>query len=66
MSMELLGAIGGVSFILASLVIGLRLLLLARRTRELPEFVIGLALFLMGGLGYPLLASPGSRPGCTR
>jgi hypothetical protein len=54
--MELLGAIGGVSFILASLVIGLRLLLLARRTRELPEFVIGLALSLMGGLGYPLVA----------
>jgi hypothetical protein len=54
--MELLGAIGGLSFILASLVIGLRLLLLAWRTRELPEFVIGLALFLMGGLGYPLVS----------
>ena len=54
--MELLAAIGGLSFILASLVIGLRLLLLARRTRELPEFAIGLALFLMGGLGYPLLS----------
>jgi len=54
--MELLAAIGGLSFVLASLLIGLRLLLLARRTRELPEFVIGLALFLMGGLGYPLLS----------
>jgi hypothetical protein len=54
--MELLGAIGGMSFVLASLVIGLRLLLLARRTRELPEFAIGLALFLMGGLGYPLVS----------
>jgi hypothetical protein len=54
--MELLGAIGGLSFIIASLVIGLRLLLLARRTRQLPEFAIGLALFLMGGLGYPLLS----------
>jgi hypothetical protein len=54
--MELLGAIGGLSFVLASLVIGLRLLLLARRTRELPEFAIGLALFLMGGLGYPLVS----------
>ena len=54
--MELIGAIGGVSFIIVSLVIGLRLLLLARRTRELPEFAIGLALFLMGGLGYPLVS----------
>jgi hypothetical protein len=54
--MELLGAIGGLSFVLASLVIGLRLLLLARRTRELPEFAIGLALFLMGGLAYPLVS----------
>ena len=54
--MELLGAIGGASFIIASLVIGLRLLLLAWRTRELPEFAIGLALFLMGGFAYPLLS----------
>lgn len=54
--MELIGAVGGVSFIIVSLVIGLRLLLLARRTRELPEFAIGLALFLMGGLGYPLVS----------
>jgi len=54
--MELIAAIGGLSFVLASLVIGLRLLLLARRTRELPEFAIGLALFLMGGLAYPLLS----------
>jgi len=54
--MELLGAIGGLSFVLASLVIGLRLLLLARRTRELPEFAIGLALFLMGGFAYPLVS----------
>jgi hypothetical protein len=54
--MELVAAIGGLSFVLASLVVGLRLLLLARRTRELPEFAIGLALFLMGGIGYPLTA----------
>lgn len=53
---ELLAAIGGVAFILASLVMGLRLLLLARRTREVPELAVGLALFLMGGLAYPVLA----------
>jgi len=54
--MELVAAIGGLSFVLASLVVGLRLLLLARRTGELPELAIGLALFLMGGIGYPLTA----------
>lgn len=55
--MELLAAIGGLSFVLASLVVGVRLLWLARRTRELPELAIGLALFLMGGVGYPLTAA---------
>ena len=54
--MDLLAAVGGLSFVLASLVVGLRLLLLARRTGELPELAIGLALFLMGGIGYPLTA----------
>ena len=54
--MELLAALGGMSFVLASLVMGFRLLRLARRTRELPEFAIGLALFLMGGFGYPLVS----------
>jgi hypothetical protein len=41
--------------VLASILLGARLLLLARRTRELPELCIGLALLLMGGLGYPLI-----------
>jgi hypothetical protein len=54
--MALVGAIGGLAFVLASLVVGVRLLLLARRTRGLPELSIGLALFLMGGCGYPLTA----------
>jgi hypothetical protein len=55
--MELLAAIGGLSFVLASLVVGVRLLLLARRTRQLPELAIGTGLVLMGGLGYPLTAT---------
>ena len=54
--MELLAAVGGLSFVLASFVVGLRLLGLARRTRALPELVIGLGLVLMGGFGYPLVA----------
>ena len=36
------------------LVTGVRLMLLARRTRGLPEFFLGLALFLQAGIGYPL------------
>ena len=48
------GAIGGGAFVLASLLLGLRMLLLARRTRALPEFSLGLALFLMGAISYPI------------
>jgi hypothetical protein len=51
---QVIAAIGGLSFILASFVTGARLLLVARRTRQLPELTLGLGLFLMGGLGYPL------------
>lgn len=52
--MEWLGAVGGGSFILASLIIGVRILFLARRTRELPELAMGLGLVFMGGLSYPI------------
>jgi hypothetical protein len=48
-----LAAAGGGAFILVSLVLGLRLLALSRRTRQLPELTMGLCLLLMGGLGYP-------------
>ena len=54
--METLAALGGGAFVLASLVVGVRLLLLAVRTGELPEFAMGLALLLMGGVGYPVQA----------
>jgi hypothetical protein len=47
----------GSSFILVSFVVGARLLLLARRTRQLPELAVGLALFLMGGFGWPLMVA---------
>lgn len=52
--MEIIAAIGGGSFVLTSLVTGCRLLWMSKRTRQLPEFILGLGLFLMGGLGYPL------------
>lgn len=53
--MELIAALGGGGFVLASLVLGGRLMLLARRTRGFPELTLGAGLFLMGGVGYPLL-----------
>jgi hypothetical protein len=48
-----LAALGGGSFVLVSLVLGPRLILLGRRRRALPELAIGLGLLLMGALGYP-------------
>ena len=48
-------ALGGLAFVLPSILIGIRLLALAARTRKTPELWIGLALLLMGGLGYPLI-----------
>lgn len=43
------------SFLTVCLVVGVRMLLLARRTRELPELTIGVAFLLIGGLGYSLI-----------
>jgi hypothetical protein len=54
--METLAALGGGAFVLVSLLVGLRLVLLARRSGELPEFAMGLALLVMGGIGYPAAA----------
>ena len=52
---EILGLVGFGSFLAVSLVVGLRLLGLARRTRALPERAIGLNFLLAGVLGYGLL-----------
>ena len=54
--MELLAAVGGGAFVLVSLVLGVRLLAMSWRTREVPELACGLGLVLMGGIGYPILA----------
>lgn len=53
--MEFVAAIGGLSFILASLIVGARLIARSLQTRKLPEFLMGAGLFLMGGVGYPLM-----------
>jgi len=50
-------AIGGGLFVLASLVVGGRLMWMARQSRGLPELTLGAALFLMGGVGYPLMSA---------
>ena len=52
---DMLGPIGFPSFILVSVVLGIRLLRLALRTRKLPELAISLNFLLAAGLGYSLL-----------
>jgi len=52
---ELLGLVGFGTFLTVSVVVGTRLLLLARRTRKLPELAIGLNFLLAGAVGYSLL-----------
>jgi len=49
-----LAAVSTLAFVLASAVIGARLLLLARRTRGLPELLLGLGLFCLGGVAFPV------------
>lgn len=46
--------IGVLVQLVACAVVGLRLLGLARRTREIPELSLGLAFVLLGAVGYPL------------
>ena len=56
MRVEFLGMLGGGAFTVVSFVIGLRLLGLALRTRQLPELLIGSSMLCLAGLGYPLSA----------
>jgi hypothetical protein len=51
--MRLLG-LGMLLMIFADAVVGIRLLQLARRTRQLPEASLGLSFLLLGAIGYPL------------
>ena len=54
-------------FILASIVIGLRLLHLHRRTGDSPELLLGLMLLLVVGVGYPAtIAAQFAGPGTAR
>jgi len=53
--MESIRLLGVVAFLVACLATGGRMLLLARRSREIPELALGVTLFASGGLGGVLL-----------
>lgn len=55
--MEFLGLLGNVAFALASAVVGVRLLLLARRTHCAPELAMGLAFVSSGAIGFVFYVS---------
>jgi Co/Zn/Cd efflux system component len=55
--MELFGLIGVATYSIVGLVVGVRLLRLARRTRELPERLIGSAFLSGATFGYPTLVA---------
>lgn len=50
--MQALGLVGSIAFSLASAVVGVRLLRLARRTRQTPELAMGLAFVSSGAIGF--------------
>jgi len=52
--MELVALTSAICFIAVGGFVGVRLLLLARQTRQLPEFTVGLGFFLVALVGYPL------------
>lgn len=58
--MQLLNGLSTLAFVLVGATVGIRLLLLASRTREVPEMAVGLALLLIGGIGYPLVIAAGA------
>jgi hypothetical protein len=54
--MAMFAALAGLFSVLTSWFVGLRLVLLSRRSGQLPELLVGLALFLAGGCWSPLVA----------
>ncbi len=53
--METLGFIAVALVALVSTAVGVRLLLMSRRTREFPEFALGLSLAGITGIGFPIV-----------
>jgi hypothetical protein len=58
-SVAIAQALAGALYLLIILIVGSRLVLLARRTRQLPELLLGGALLLGGVLGGPLEGAAG-------
>jgi hypothetical protein len=58
--MQLLSGLATLAFVVVGATVGIRLLILGHRTKELPERSVGLALLLIGGIGYPLAVLAGT------
>lgn len=54
--MDILEAFAGIVAVAISWIVGGRLMILSRRTRQAPELLVGAGLLLMGGLWNPLVA----------
>lgn len=61
--MRILTLIGFGAFLITTLVVGIRLLWMAQRTRELPELLIGIAMLALGPLGYGVAVGASLLPG---
>jgi hypothetical protein len=59
---ELIVGLGAALFVLTCTVVGVRLLWLAYRTREIPELCIGAGLVCVAGVGTPLCIASGIGP----
>ncbi|MEM7409044.1 MAG: hypothetical protein AAF430_02275 [Myxococcota bacterium] len=64
--MEALAGLATLLFIAVGAGVGLRLVLLASKTRALPEALLGSGLFLIVGVGYGLLIAAGAVPNIAR
>jgi hypothetical protein len=54
--LEIVAALAGIASVIVAWIVGCKLLLIGRRTGQLPEFLIGLGLLMAGGFWSPLMA----------
>jgi hypothetical protein len=54
--LQIVAALAGIASVLVAWIVGCKLLLIGRRTGQLPEFLIGLGLLMAGGFWSPLMA----------
>jgi len=53
--LDVLLLVSTAAFIAAGALVGARLLLLAKRTRQVPDFIVGFSLFILSAVAYPLI-----------